>query len=142
LFGVFGLVTSGAAWAGTEYFIQIGALKHPQASFAHKASGFGEVRAVKIRSGITRYQVGPFPSRIEAEGRLRDVRAAGYPDAFVRRGGEQATREGVRPKAAPGNQAALLAGLPATARARLIYIDGSLHVREEGRFIPVEEYTP
>ena len=66
---------------GIVYTVQVGAFRNPIPNNTFRQ--FSPVRGERLNNGLTRYTVGFFNEKVEAN-KARDViRAAGFPDAFV-----------------------------------------------------------
>ena len=137
-------VMAGASGsAAAEYVVQIGALSRANPGFAVDAMSVGTVMTSESEAGLIRYRVGPFASPSEARAAKAKLRAAGYPDAYIR-----------RIQAPPAVSSAPLSGsesvppgtvdistLPEEVRAKLVYLDGELHIKEGEKFVPLSKYT-
>lgn len=137
-----GLVFASVAQAG-DYTVQIGAFRSAPADFAAAAERVGALHTTQTEQGVTRYRIGDYASKDEAESARAALVEAGYTDAFVirARGGRRASTsptstEARRPGSRSGDP---LAGLPAELRARIVLLDGAYHVKDGDRFIPLEE---
>jgi cell division septation protein DedD len=140
---ILSLLGAGSALAD-DYVVQIGAFRQPQADFAERARQVGTVTLSTGTSGLTRFQVGGFATQREAREALTQLRAAGYADAFVRRLASTAAPLEDLPAVGAGpppHNTSRLDALPADLRAKVVYLDGVLHVKEGDRFIPLAEYA-
>lgn len=134
------LLAAAGAWAN-DYVVQVGALERPSEPFAERARTIGAVSTSQTDEGMTRYRVGPFSTKVEAEQAKAELRAAGYEDAFVlqtRRSSRTAELPPV--SAGPESAADEVAALPEDLRRRVVYLDGVLHVKEGDRFTKLSEY--
>lgn len=138
------LVALASTTASAEFSVQIGAFRTVGSGFEDDARAFGSVYTDVTAAGVTRVRVGPFSSRAEADAAVRDIRAAGYNDAFVLRTGMDASSSLPSVAAAPPVSVSHTSDfdrLPADVRANAVYLDGALHVKEGDRFIPLREYN-
>ena len=133
-----------------DYTIQIGAFQEPNRSFVQSAGTLGEVRSARTGDGYLRYTVGTFSSVREAQTLLTSLQSMGYGDAFVRpmstdsrplgaatRDNEQAN---VEVSVAGNSDDMLLRSLSPEERAKVVYLDGVLHIKEGDAFTPLHEY--
>lgn len=140
------LLGAGAAEAA-EYVVQIGAFRNPHADFGEAAAEIGVLSTRESPSGLTRFVVGSFATEAEAQQAMRRLRAAGYSDAFVRRTIADARAiedlpaiEELPAVGAGPSERSRFESLPRELRARTVYLDGVLHVKEGDRFTPLDEY--
>ncbi len=130
--------------AAAEYVVQIGALSRANPGFAAPAMSVGTVMTSETETGLTRYRVGPFASRSEARAAKAKLQAAGYADAYVSRiqtlpdvaSAPPSPSKGASP---PGSVD--ISTLPEEVRAKLVYLDGELHIKEGKKFVPLSKYT-
>ncbi|MEO1576112.1 MAG: SPOR domain-containing protein [Pseudomonadota bacterium] len=132
------LVVAGHARADT-YDVQIGAFKRPDASALTVPAGVGELRGVQGDDGLTRFVVGPFTSRAAADDARDQLRAAGYPGAFVRMDTNGAAQLQERPAAFVAEEPTASVSMSDDEPGELVTLDGKLHRKIGDRFIPVEE---
>lgn len=128
----------GHAHADT-FDVQIGAFKRPDASALNLPAGVGQLRSILGDDGLTRFVVGPFTSRAAADDARDQLRAAGYPGAFVRTGATQAPPLQERPATFVAEDRPVSAPVDMEEQGELVTLDGKLHRKIGSRFIPVEE---
>jgi len=66
-----------------DYTVQIGAYKYLSQRTINKAERFGQIFKSKTNSNLTRIQIGSFVNRYEAASLLKQLRNAGYSDAYI-----------------------------------------------------------
>ena len=126
------------ASATADYTVQIGAMTVPDPAFTQAASAHGEVIAKRLPSGLTLYQVGRFQLRDDATALHRKLVADGYVDAYVK---TTTPPRSVAQSASESTQPAQLASLSPEERAKVVYLDGVLHIKDGDSFTPVESVS-
>lgn len=143
------LATTTFAHAQTSsYSVQVGAFSSPSPTLADKYKQYGSVKIAR-EAGLTRVLIGVFQSRDDAELLLMELQREGFADAFVRRtvAATAAIATTATPEATPDSHGH--AHLPAqdqrrinqlsdAERARAVYLDGVLHLKEGDTFTPVQ----
>ena len=141
---------TGVAARADTFDVQIGAFRNPNVTDIELPDNVGELRSTSGPDGLTRFVVGPFPSRGDAD-RVRDqLRASGFPGAFVR-----AAQDGRAPttvaervtvvEASAGERPMSLQDIERIEKIEaeydgdVVYLDGRLHRKVGDRFIPVNE---
>ena len=138
-----------------SYAIQLGAYKNPDMTIFSILDEYGTVYTVLSSDGLTRIKLGNYASRAEAEEVLKAIRNIGYRDAFLSSAGgvdenipmaeiispapssSSYGREGyVNPESLP-----IWSKLSDYQRENVIYLDGVLHIEEDGQFIPLSDYA-
>lgn len=142
-----GLVSHAAAEDG--YVIQVGAFKALPTDLPSALAEFGEAVSATTEAGIVRVGVGYFPTVTAAQDTLQRLQTTGYSSAFVR------SHEGFARQPVSGNHKvgvlnkATQAGFDANSivdtltveeRAKMVLLDGQLHIKEGERFIPLSQY--
>lgn len=79
---ILGLFTTTEAFAD-NYTVQIGAYKYLSQRIINQAERYGQVFQNQSTSNLTRVQVGNFDNRSQAVLLLKQLRSAGYRDAFI-----------------------------------------------------------
>ncbi len=139
-----------------SYAIQLGAYKKPDMTIFSILDEYGSVYTEQATDGLTRIMIGNYASRSEAESVLQQIRGIGFGDAFLRFDGDvvgnidalpvaetisssvySSNSEGyINPESLPiWNQ------LSDYQRESVIYLDGVLHIEEDGKFIPLADYA-
>lgn len=142
-----------------SYAVQLGAYKNPDMTIFSILDEYGTVYTEASADGLTRIKLGNYASRSEAESVLKAIRNIGYRDAFLSPAGDAVSsidsdipmaeivshvpssfsygREGyVNPESLP-----IWSQLSDYQRENVIYLDGVLHIDEDGQFIPLSDYA-
>ena len=117
-----------AGSTAAEYTVQIGALSAPNDGYGLKAIGTGQVMTRESDTGLTLYQVGTFDTRDAALPTRERLRALGYADAYIKRIRAKRT---VAPRRVDD--------LTDEQRAKLVYVDGVPHLKEQDNFTPLDQ---
>jgi hypothetical protein len=72
-----------------SFDVQIGAFRNPDVARISFPDEIGELRSTSGPDGLTRFVVGPFGTRAEAERARDQLQGAGYSGAFIRSSGER-----------------------------------------------------
>ncbi len=139
-----------------SYSIQLGAYKNPDMTIFSAAEEYGALYTENSTYGLTLIKLGHYASRSEATTVLQAVRSAGFRDAFLSSAGDGAfsmdeeipmaeifpvnssysSDENIKPESLKiWNQ------LSDSQRESVIYLDGVLHIDEDGQFIPLTDYA-
>ncbi len=137
-----------------SYAIQLGAYKNPDMTMFSILDEYGTVYTEVSGRGLTRIKLGNYASRSEAEDVLQVIRNIGYRDAFLSPAGGAVSNVDipvsetissspsysgesyVNPESLP-----IWSQLSDYQRENVIYLDGVLHIDEDGQFIPLSEYS-
>lgn len=153
------IILSGVGHADS-FDVQIGAYRNPDNARIDLPANVGELRSILGPSGLTRFVVGPFANRAEAELALARLEAAGFGDAFIRvtqDGSTAASRSALtqtavsytkdesvadqRSDASSVSQRDLdiFMSLSEEERRDLVFLDGRLHKKVGDEFIPYRD---
>lgn len=151
---VMALFISNASHA-QGFDVQIAALKNPDAAQIELPTDVGELRSTFGADGLTRFLVGPFVSRADADQARDRLRAAGFSGSFVRANqdaGFAVDRRDVASSNPPSSAAIADSGssvsqrdletlqsLSDEERRDLVYLDGKLHRKVGDDFIPLRD---
>ncbi len=127
---------------GGQYVVQLAAVKNFDASIYKNTEQFGELRISKYEGGINRVQLGSFNGPREAEEVLKRVKALGFPDAFIlSMHGEDVFPANVTDSHTSGNLAShpVWEKLTTEQRENIVILDGVFHLKEDDKFIPLEQ---
>ena len=142
------LTTTTFAHAQTNsYSVQVGAFSSPPSTLADKYKQYGSVKIAR-EAGLARVLIGVFESRDDAELLLMELQRDGFTDAFVRRTAAKtaAVATTVTPQATPDSHGHThlpaqdqrrINQLSEAERARAVYLDGVLHLKDGDTFTPV-----
>ncbi len=150
-----GLNTQADADNGS-YSIQLGAYKNPDMNIFSAAEEYGALYTEESAYGLTLIKLGHYASRSEAIAVLRAIRDAGFRDAFLSSAGGgifsideempmaetfPATSSFSNEKNINPESLKIWNQLSDLQRESVIYLDGVLHIEEDGQFIPLSDYT-
>lgn len=138
MIGTLGCLLSLSATAGPDgalFSVQVGAYASPAQGLRESLTEYGSV-TIDNSGALSRYLVGNFNSRGEAELLRDELRAAGFDDAFVRSIGT-ATQGHAHDDGVSGKDQSLLSKLTAEQRANAVYLDGVLHLKNGDNFTPL-----
>ncbi len=155
------LLLVGASAQAQTYAVQIGAFSNPNAQVLDEARRIGDLYTAPAPNGLTRYRVGPFATEQLAL-RARDtLRQLGFPDAFIKveqereamdqPPGEQMSDAEPSPATSEvpaklvssgrrelsGDEVQYLMSLSPAERSAVVYLDGRLHKKIDGEFVPI-----
>lgn len=136
-----------------NFGVQIGAYKNLSDQVLDKANALGDIQTIKSGS-VTRVVVGSYSSRKSAQTDLDRAQAAGYSDAFITTLDRTKSLPASYSSSSAHNHAssvssshghthlpnhinAKLKGLSEEELSRTVILDGKLHFKEGGRFIPI-----
>ena len=142
-----GLAIAGQAQADA-YAVQVAAFATPSPAVAESYRQYGTVR-VQRDANWSRVLIGTFADRDDAQLFLLELKREGFTDAFIRvldssavvldgNGDTEHSHAGTAPHrhmAEPDLQR--LHKLSDEEKARAVYLDGELHLKEGERFIPL-----
>ncbi|MFK8015213.1 MAG: SPOR domain-containing protein [Gammaproteobacteria bacterium] len=145
---------SSAVYA-ENFDVQIGAFENPDVARIQLPANIGELRSTSGPNGLTRFVVGPYSSRAEADAARDRLRESGFAGAFVRATAGtryevsqpapvQAVNASTESYAASEPSASqrdldTLMSLSDEERRDLVYLDGKLHRKVGDEFIPIRE---
>ena len=148
-----------ASWntlADSSHFsIQIAATQDADLTRFREITEFGKLSTEETGSGLIRVKVGSFKSRADAERALQNIRAKGFAEAFITSPSIKVTSppkntetETVNstPIKPQDNDVVIPEATPAWSRLteeqkrNVVYLDGVLHLRVNGEFIPLSSY--
>lgn len=147
------LFITGIAHADS-FDVQIGAFRSPDTSKIKLPANVGELRTTSGPNGLTRFLVGPYSNRADANRAQDTLRAAGFKGAFVRAAQQGRIRVSASTTSSSlksGNasssnsnemsQEALqkLISLSEEERRGLVILDGKLHRKVGDEFVPVRD---
>lgn len=147
----------------THFSVQVVATENPDLGHFREVTEFGSLYTEKTGEGLVRVKVGLYPSRGEAEQALRGVQAKGFSGAFITPATEQpatlpadgnigsstlVTNEITPDETLLQSESSQIIPeqLPAWGRLteeqkrNVVYLDGVLHLRKNGEFIPLSGY--
>ena len=142
------LAISGNSFAAPVFSIQILASESPDLTHLKTSIGTNEIYTEKTNTGLTRVKVGSYNSKIDAEQDLNTVKSKGFPDAFVTTyNGNKST---VPPKehhehtsdnkhSHSTQEPPALMRLTEEQKRNVVYLDGVLHLHENGTFTPLSK---
>lgn len=146
---LFAISFNSFAGTGTPLFsIQILASENPDITHLKTSIGPKEIYTEKTSSGLTRVKVGSYSSRMEAEQDLNSVKSQGFSDAFVTTysGNKSTVSSKDHHEHTPGKkhshstpESPALARLTEEQKRNVVYLDGVLHLLENGTFTPLSE---
>lgn len=139
LFFILLFTVSGNSFAGSSTLsIQILASEEPNISTIESSTGFKELYTEDSGLGFIRVKLGSYHSRGEAERALNEVKEKGFPDAFITsyNKGEKSHTHSVIKTFSPEDSPAW-PRLTEEQKQNIVYVDGVLHVHENGNFIPL-----
>ncbi|MBT8139375.1 MAG: SPOR domain-containing protein [Gammaproteobacteria bacterium] len=127
------------------YSVQIGAFASPAAGLQESLSQFGTV-SIDRHGGLSRFLVGQFNERGDAELLRDELRREGYDDAFVRARGKASAAATVTSQHHSHTNSgqseadhARIHALSPEQRENVVYLDGVLHIKQGDSFIPLPE---
>lgn len=148
-----------ASWntlADSSHFsIQIAATQDANLARFREVTEFGTLSTEETGSGLIRVKVGSFNSRSEAERVLQNIHAKGFSEAFITSPSAEASSLPENTSTATassttavsqGSNAVIPEASPAWSRLseeqkrNVVYLDGVLHLRVDGAFIPLSSY--
>ena len=136
-----------------SYALQVGAYKQLDMALLSTLEQYGTLYTEETDQGLTRVKLGNYASRAEAEDTLKMIRNMGFQDAFlssasggvsnfeadapiVEMASSYSSNGYVNPESLPiWNQ------LSDDQRENVIYLDGILHIEEDGQFIRLSDYA-
>jgi len=152
--------------SANDYTVQIGAYKYLSQRTINSAERFGQIFKSKTSTNLTRIQIGSFANRYEAASLLKQLRSAGYSDAYITllnadfmanstdnyalrsENSNQYTSEAnnldsiatnLNTTNAPPAEATF-DNLTEDEKSKATYLDGSLRIFENGEFMTVAKY--
>ncbi len=156
------LLLAGASAQAQTYAVQIGAFSNPNAQVLDEARRIGELYTAPAPNGLTRYRVGPFATEQLALSARDTLRQLGFPDAFIKLEQDReamdqapvaqisdaepasAVTSDVPARLVSGRreltreETEYLLSLSPDERSAVVYLDGRLHKKVDGEFVPVE----
>ncbi len=146
-----------ASWntlADSSHFsIQIAATQDANLARFREVTEFGTLSTEETGNGLIRVKIGSFKSRAEAELVLQNIQAKGFTEAFITSPANQTASlpetsiASVSANAEPQKDStAIPESSPAWSRLseeqkrNVVYLDGVLHLRVNGEFIPLSSY--
>ncbi len=143
------LISANIASAN-DFTVQIGAYKYLSQDIVNDAEAYGQVFQSKSRNQLTRIQVGAFQSRSQAASLLRQLRSAGYRDAYITlldydiaSNLPNNTDYGVAASTQVKTAAPIeitFDSLTEDEKSKATYLDGKLQIFENGQFLSVSQY--
>ncbi|MGB5326115.1 MAG: SPOR domain-containing protein [Pseudomonadales bacterium] len=133
-------VSGHAQESGARYSVQIGAYASPAPGLRESLVAFGSV-SIDNSGELSRYLVGNFSNRGEAELLRDELQREGFADAFVRSigGGPAAPSHSAHHhRDIPAAEQSKLDALSAEQRSNVVYLDGVLHLKEGDTFRPLQ----
>ncbi len=141
-----------------SYSIQLGAYKNPDMVIFSAAEEYGTLYTEESAYGLTLIKLGNYASKSEAADVLRAVRNIGFRDAFLSSAGngvfsvdEDIPMAEVISSAPPSSHdrmgyvnpesLSIWNKLSDNQRESVIYLDGVLHINEDGQFVPLSDYA-
>ena len=146
----------------THFSVQVAATKNPDLARFREVTEFGSLYTEETGEGLIRVKVGSYASRAEAEQALSGVQARGFTGAFITSATGQSaslpdnttpSSETITHEVAsneilpePEENQVTPEQLPAWSRLTedqkrdVVYLDGVLHLRRNGEFIPLSRY--
>ncbi|MCF6236602.1 MAG: SPOR domain-containing protein [Gammaproteobacteria bacterium] len=139
-----------------SYSIQLGAYKNPDMNIFSAAEEYGALYTEESVYGLTLIKLGHYASRSEAVAVLRTIRDAGFRDAFLTSAGAgissfdedipmaeifPVTSSFSNEKNINPESLKIWNQLSDLQRESVIYLDGILHIDEDGQFIPLSDYA-
>jgi hypothetical protein len=144
------LLITEQGWAD-QYAVQLEASKSPSLERYEALSVHGNLYTVSGDNGFIRARLGPYESKDRALDILRDVRAAGYTDAFIaRQQSSDVTKPSMESKRTKHEHDSKIFDvrtskewkmLTPEQQANAVYLDGVLHVKDGDQFISLDEIT-
>lgn len=130
------------------FSIQILASENPDITSLKSSTGITDIYTEKTKSGLMRVKVGSYNSRIDANQDLNNIKSKGFPDAFVTtyNGNKSTVSSKDHHEHTPANkhshstqESPALAKLTADQKRNVVYLDGVLHLHENGTFTPLSK---
>lgn len=134
---------SNFAYADT-FDVQIGAFRNPDVARISFPDEIGELRSTSGPDGLTRFVVGPFATRAEAERARDQLQSAGYGGAFVRSSGErrvtvQQSYSVAETQTEVQRDTQPLMRDVSDEEGEVVYLDGRLHRKVGSQFVPIQQ---
>lgn len=130
-----GSLTIHAQEPTSFYTIQIGAYLYPPANLLNSTEKFGQV-FTRQTGGLTRISVGSFNNRNDAQRLLSEIQQFDHPDAFI----ALITLQPTSTKQSSGETISEMEKfrlLSDAEKAKAIFYNGKLHLKENNQFTPV-----
>ncbi len=135
---IFAVFFSSVAQADT-FDVQIGAFRNPAAASISLPADVGEMRSERGADGLTRFVVGPFSSRTDADQARDRLRATGFDGAFVRASSGASTPSQYSVTTYSADVAETSSQDSFEGEGEVVMLDGRLHRKVGDRFIPLQE---
>lgn len=153
---LFLITASWSALAGNALFsIQVAAVKDAsKLAFFKQSTGFDTLYTEETENGLVRIKLGAYGSREEAKKDLLTIKRKGFPQAFVTTNTEQKTikppvvhskpraaiSESIKDNRLAPSASPAWSTLTEEQKQNVVYVDGVLHLRKGGEFIPLSSY--
>jgi len=147
--------------SANDYTVQIGAYKYLSQRTINSAERFGQIFKSKTNTNLTRIQIGSFANRYEAASLLKQLRSAGYSDAYITLLNTDITSNSTDNYALRSGDSsqyvsdvnnlditttnapiveATFDNLTEDEKSKATYLDGDLRIFENGQFMTVAQY--
>ncbi|MFK7885926.1 MAG: SPOR domain-containing protein [Gammaproteobacteria bacterium] len=145
------ILFSSVAYADS-FDVQIGAFRNPDVANIVLPANVGELRSTSGPDGLTRFVVGPFFTRVDAEQARDRLKDSGFNGAFIRSTQDTRTvaRESAYVSDSSDSNASYTINDTSTSTTYsdqyasdgdgdVVYLDGKLHRKVGDQFVPIRE---